>query len=131
MSCWTKLAFAALTLAALSVATPAATANPHARGGHYHGGYYGGYRGVYYRPYYGGYYGGYGYGYGYPAVGVGVIIAPRPIIVNQQPVIVAQPILPIQPVPQQPFAGPLQQQPGQLRVAPVPVPNFPNVPPVP
>jgi hypothetical protein len=124
MSCWTKLAFAALTLAALSVATPAATANPHARGG-----YYRPYHGGYYRPYYGGYYG--GYGYGYPAVGFGIVIAPRPIIVNQQPVIVAQPILPIQPTPPpppSPFADPLQQQPGQLRVAPIPVPNVPPVP---
>ena len=116
MSCWKKLALMALALAA--VATPAATAYP--------------YRGGYYRPYYGGYYRPYYYGYGYPAVGVGVVIVPRPVVVVPEPVIVAQPgyapaapppplnLTPVQPIP--------STAPAPLRVAPIPEPNVPPVP---
>ena len=118
MFCWRKLAFVALALAALSVATPAAMAYP------YRGGYYRPYHGGYYRPYYGGY----GY-YGYPVVGV--IVVPRPVVVVPAPIVVAQPAYaPGAPPPPPPLnLAPVQPiPPAQLRVAPIPEPNVPPVP---
>jgi hypothetical protein len=129
-----KLASLALALAALSIATPFVTANPHGggHGGGYRGGYYGGYRGGYYGPYYGGgyygpYYGG-GY-YGYPAASV--VILPAPVLIPAQPVIVpAQPGFPPGMVPVQPDRrGQVPANfPARLRVAPVPEPEILPVP---